>query len=105
MLNIFKEGSAHLAIVCEDPERLVDEANIILEAIKIGKDEQLSVTSHNIIGITTLEKIIEQIINMPILDEKDIEKKLRNPSGHFSITMNEESNHNLMEMTEMMHDN
>jgi len=38
MLNIFKEGTAHLAIVCNDPERLVDEANEILEAIKIGKD-------------------------------------------------------------------
>ncbi len=56
-------------------------------------------------GITTLEKIIEQIISMPIMDEKDFEKRLRNPSGHFSMTMNEESNHNLMEMTELMNEN
>jgi hypothetical protein len=104
MLSIFKEGSAHLAVVCEDPQRLVNDANIVLEAIKQGKDQQLAITTHNIIGITTLEKIIEQIINMQILDEKDIDKKMRNPSGHFSITVNDESAHNLMEMTEMMND-
>lgn len=78
MLNIFKEGSAHLAIVCDDPERIVDETNLVLEAIKSGTDQQLSVGgSHNIIGITTLEKIIEQILSMSILDEKDIEKRQR----------------------------
>jgi hypothetical protein len=38
MLNIFKEGSAHLAIVCDDPERLVEETNILLDAIKQGND-------------------------------------------------------------------
>lgn len=42
-------------------------------------------------GITTLEKIIEEILSMPILDEKDFEKKLRNPSGHFSLTLHDES--------------
>jgi len=104
MLNIFKEGSAHLAIVCEDPERLVNDANIMLEEIKQGKDQQLATTVHNIFGITTLEKIIEQIINMQILDEKDMDKRLRNPSGHFSITVNEESIHNLNDLTEMIND-
>ena len=34
MLNIFKEGTAHLAIVCLDPQRMVEEANIVLDAIK-----------------------------------------------------------------------
>lgn len=77
---------------------------MILDAIKSGKDEQLSVTSHSIIGITTLEKIIEQILSMNILDEKDMDKKLRNPSGHFSITMHDESQNNVMEMTEMLND-
>lgn len=59
MLNIFKEGTAHLAIVIENPKRIVEETNIVLEAIKQGTDMQLSIGRHNIIGITTLEKIIE----------------------------------------------
>jgi predicted aconitase with swiveling domain len=38
MLNVFKDGKAHLAIVCQEPSRLVEEANIIIDAIKQGKD-------------------------------------------------------------------
>ena len=41
---------------------------------------------------------------MPILDEKDMDKRLRNPSGHFSITIHDESVHNLNDLTEMMND-
>lgn len=59
MLNIFKEGTAHLAIVVEDPQVIVEETNLLLEAIKQGKDEQLSLNTHEIYGIITLEKIIE----------------------------------------------
>lgn len=77
MLNIFKKGSAHLAIVCEDSQKMVYEADLLNEAIKKGTDQQLSTSRHNVIGITTLEKIIEQILSMPILDEKDLDKKNR----------------------------
>ena len=38
MLNIFKEGTAHLAIVVQNPEQMVNEANIVIEAIKQGTD-------------------------------------------------------------------
>lgn len=41
---------------------------------------------------------------MHILDEKDIDKRNRNPSGFVSMTMNDESNPNLMEMTELLND-
>ena len=40
-------------------------------------------------GITTLEKVLEEILNMPILDEKDVEK-IRNKENR-SVTMHEES--------------
>ena len=95
MLNIFKEGTAHLAIVVLNPKQIVDETNLVLEAIKLDNDMQLSTsTQHQIIGITTLEKIIEQILRTHIFDEKDMDKRMRN-DNQFSITLQEESNINL----------
>ena len=38
LLNIFKEGTAHLAIVVENPRQIVEETDLILEAIKQGTD-------------------------------------------------------------------
>ena len=49
---------------------------------------QLSIGHHEVIGITTLEKVLEEILNMPILDEKDIEK-LRNKEQR-SVTMHDD---------------
>jgi CBS domain containing-hemolysin-like protein len=85
MLNTFKSGSTHMAIVCNDPALMVEEADKVLEAIKRGTDMQLSIGHHEILGITTLEKVLEEILNMPILDEKDIEK-IRNKENR-SVTM------------------
>ncbi len=38
MLNTFKSGSTHMAIVCNDPQQMVDEADKVLDAIKRGTD-------------------------------------------------------------------
>lgn len=77
-----------MAIVCNDPALMVEEADKVLEAIKRGTDMQLSITHHEILGITTLEKVLEEILNMPILDEKDIEK-IRNKENR-SVTMHQD---------------
>jgi len=116
MLNIFKQGSAHLAIVVEDPKLLVKEADELSVAMKQGTDLQAASSSayhHEVIGITTLEKIIEKILSTPILDEKDVEKRSGSKSNgeaggeqnHYSMTiMNEESQANLMNMTELLNE-
>jgi hypothetical protein len=38
MLNTFKSGSTHMAIVCNDPALMVEEADKVLDAIKKGTD-------------------------------------------------------------------
>jgi hypothetical protein len=42
MLDIFKRGTAHLAIVVEDPTLIAKETDAILEAMKQGIDQQLA---------------------------------------------------------------
>lgn len=74
ILGEFQQGNAHMAIVCEDAQSMAEEANMILEAIKNEGDEGVSTTAQQVLGITTLEKVIEAIMRIPILDEKDIEK-------------------------------
>ena len=50
---------------------------------------------HGVIGITTLEKIVEQILSMSILDEKDLLKTQgQRDLNHFSLTqLNDDSRH------------
>lgn len=66
----------------------MEEADKVLDAIKRGTDMQLSVGHHDILGITTLEKVLEEILNMPILDEKDVEK-MRSKNNR-SVTMHQD---------------
>ena len=84
--------------------------------MKTGTDMQLGGQSfkHAVIGITTLEKIIEQILSTSIYDEKDYEKRhMKDLAGgggmlydnHYSMTvLNEESNANMQEMTELLNE-
>ena len=66
---------------------------------------------YDIMGITTLEKIIEQILSTAILDEKDFEKRMRRQGSQiindnqYSMTIaGEESHANLNEMTELLNE-
>jgi CBS domain containing-hemolysin-like protein len=85
--------------------------------MKKGTDMQASSNfQSSIVGITTLEKIIEKILKTAIYDEKDIEKREKRESGslmvplyndtnQYSMTiMNEESQANLNEMTELLNE-
>ena len=68
MLNIFQEGRSHLALVSHDPETTL---RCIQKKI-VPVSEQSKV-----IGIITLENIIEKIIQEEIFDESDHIRPLR----------------------------
>mmetsp|Transcript_36977 Transcript_36977/g.35686 ORF Transcript_36977/g.35686 Transcript_36977/m.35686 type:complete len:81 (+) Transcript_36977:1152-1394(+) len=80
-----------MAIVCKFPKLITEEAEKVLEAINQGRDQQLSVGSHDILGITTLEKVLEEILNMPILDEKDLEKLKSKNNKSVTMVVHDES--------------
>ena len=63
MLNYFKQGNAHLAIVAQNPQKMVEEANKMFEAIKKDMDAHLSICQHEVIGILSLERVLEAILN------------------------------------------
>jgi hypothetical protein len=63
-----------MAVVCDDPQEMVEYANWVLEIIKNDEDKQIVIKPQNVRGITTLEKVLEAILRIPILDEKDVEK-------------------------------
>jgi metal transporter CNNM len=88
ILNLFKSGYSHLAIVAENPESLMEEAQSVLEVLNETSEEvkkekmkrleelvdSVHVMNHQVFGIITLENILESIFNISIIDEKDLEK-------------------------------
>lgn len=62
MLNMFREGECHLALVSKDP----------MKALKSIKDGERPMESAAIIGMVTLEDVIEKMIQYDIIDETDV---------------------------------
>ena len=62
MLNMFREGECHLALVSNDP----------MKALKSIKDGDRPMESASIVGMVTLEDVIEKMIQYDIVDETDV---------------------------------
>jgi len=70
MLQLFLKSSTHMAIVCQNPE---------IASLSLRLKRPIPHTTVGVLGIITLEDVLEELIKEEIYDEKDI--KARNISG------------------------
>jgi metal transporter CNNM len=80
LLRQFREGRSHMAFITEQVEELQEKYGIIngtnplirnKDNLTFKKDKSVSI---KILGIITLEDVIEKMINLEILDEDDFDK-------------------------------
>lgn len=93
LLREFRKGKSHMAFITEQVEELQQKyglnrsnSNIILRqdsSMTFNKKNYLRIV---ILGIVTLEDIIEKMINLDILDEDDYEKIIKQKVNRKSIS-------------------
>jgi metal transporter CNNM len=82
LLRQFREGRSHMAFITEQVEELQEKYGLNkLNAVKKDNINNIGFKKNNtnikIMGIITLEDVIEKMINLDILDEDDYEKMNR----------------------------
>jgi len=95
LLREFRKGKSHMAFITEHVEDLqnkfgLNRSNSILKVTgnRSGAETEMAFIRKNlnnnikILGIITLEDIIEKMINLEILDEDDYEKVLKKSRVH-----------------------
>ncbi len=88
LLREFKSGRSHMAFITEQVEELQEKYGLNQVTIGNRKDpihKKYSCENIKILGIITLEDVIEKMINLEILDEDDYEKmtkQKRSQSGN-----------------------
>jgi len=83
LLRQFREGRSHMAFITEQVEELQDKFGLN-KINSLTRNDNISFKKNSIIkilGIITLEDVIEKMINLDILDEDDYEKLLRQKKG------------------------
>ncbi len=79
LLREFRKGKSHMAFVTENVEELqnkfgLNRSNSIMVDNLTFKLKKMNSSQITILGIVTLEDVIEKMINLDILDEDDLEK-------------------------------
>ena len=77
LLREFRKGKSHMAILTEQVSDLQEKLGLNdANSIDKSKDmrEKLAIKKVTILGIITLEDVIEKMINLDILDEDDYER-------------------------------
>jgi CBS domain containing-hemolysin-like protein len=76
----FSKGVSHMGVVCDTKETanyLMKESDRILTHLQEGTYEFDNLEEHTLLGILTLENVIERILNLDIHDEKDYDRKMK----------------------------
>ena len=85
LLREFKKGKSHMAFITEQVKELQSKLNNIDKKFKnINKRENNNIDI-KVLGIITLEDIIERLINIEILDEDDYEDMHKNKKESSNI--------------------
>ena len=80
LLNEFRKGKSHMAFVTKDVEKMqkkfgLNKQNSFSESLLLSALKTETKTKLNLLGIITLEDVIEKMIKIDILDEDDYRKK------------------------------
>lgn len=100
LLREFRKGKSHMAFVTEQVEELqekfgLNRSNSIMKDVGMNfKFSKGNINNIKLLGIVTLEDIIEKMINLDILDEDDLDKmnRMNNKNKKSSSSTNRFSN-------------
>ena len=107
LLREFRKGKSHMAFITEQVELLqnklgLNRNNSVQFNLRYN-ETFLDAKKIKVLGIVTLEDVIEQIFNLEIMDEEDYEKSKRSKGGRMASNLRSSSKINLYFNPEVRH--
>ena len=107
LLREFRKGKSHMAFITEQVELLqnklgLNRNNSVQFNLRYN-ETFLDAKKIKVLGIVTLEDVIEQIFNLEIMDEEDYEKSKRSKGGRMASNLRSSSKINLYFNPEVKH--
>jgi metal transporter CNNM len=107
LLREFRKGKSHMAFITEQVELLqnklgLNRNNSVQFNLRYN-ETFLDAKKIKVLGIVTLEDVIEQIFNLEIMDEEDYEKSKRSKGGRMASNLRSPSKINLYFNPEVKH--
>ena len=107
LLREFRKGKSHMAFITEQVELLQSKLGLNRNnsvQFNLRYNETFSESKKiKVLGIVTLEDVIEQIFNLEIMDEEDYEKSKRSKGGRMASNLRSSSKINLYFNPEVRH--